>query len=230
MRGRYRSRVVQEEGYLLEVVRYIHANPVKAGIVERASDYKWSSHRWYVERKAPRWLRRGEVLRQFGSGAKGRAAFDKFVHERIPRKMYSVLNSKRWGPVLGSEEFVGAWRERIRESKEYGNPEIAEARRAGALSVEEVVKGAVKVLGCRRARLLRGARGSRNRERELTLLVCREYAPVRNAELGGTFGLGAASVSTVVRRAREGVSKENRMRRDYEKLVAALQKKSQVST
>jgi putative transposase len=54
MRGRYRSRVVEEEGYLLEVVRYIHANPVKAGIVKRASDYEWSSHGWYLESKAPR--------------------------------------------------------------------------------------------------------------------------------------------------------------------------------
>jgi hypothetical protein len=175
-------------------------------------------------------LRREEVRSQFGSGAKGRAAFDEFVHERIPNQMDSVLNSKRWGPVLGSEEFVGAWRQRIRESKEYGNPEIAEARRAGALSVEEVVNAAVKVFGCRGARLLRGAKGSRNRARELTILVCREYTPVRNAELGGEFGLGAASVPTVVRRAREGVSKEKRMRRDYGRLVAALQKKSQVST
>ena len=39
-RGRYRSRVVQEERYLAEVVRYIHFNPVRAKMVSRTGDYE----------------------------------------------------------------------------------------------------------------------------------------------------------------------------------------------
>ncbi len=42
--GRFKSRLVQEEVYLAELVRYVHANPVKAGMVARADDYAWSSH------------------------------------------------------------------------------------------------------------------------------------------------------------------------------------------
>lgn len=36
------------DGYLLAAVRYIHNNPLKAGIVSRPSDYKWSSYELYI--------------------------------------------------------------------------------------------------------------------------------------------------------------------------------------
>ena len=41
--GRFKSPVIQEDGHLLTVLRYIEANPVKAGMVDRAEDYAWSS-------------------------------------------------------------------------------------------------------------------------------------------------------------------------------------------
>jgi len=46
--GRFRSERVEDDRYLLGAVRYIHNNPVKAGLVQFASEYKWSSFREYV--------------------------------------------------------------------------------------------------------------------------------------------------------------------------------------
>ncbi|MBP2629001.1 MAG: transposase [Firmicutes bacterium] len=45
---RYRSEVVEEDAYLLSVARYIHKNPLKAGMVKRVEDYKWSSYAQYL--------------------------------------------------------------------------------------------------------------------------------------------------------------------------------------
>jgi len=42
--GRFKSCLVQEEGYLLQLYRYIELNPVRAGMVEQPSDYAWSSY------------------------------------------------------------------------------------------------------------------------------------------------------------------------------------------
>lgn len=42
--GRFKSCLVQEEGYLLQLYRYIELNPVRAGMVEQPSDYGWSSY------------------------------------------------------------------------------------------------------------------------------------------------------------------------------------------
>ncbi len=46
--GRFRSEAVDNDEYFLVVTRYIHQNPVKAGIVENAEDYMWSSYREYI--------------------------------------------------------------------------------------------------------------------------------------------------------------------------------------
>lgn len=42
--GRYKSCLIQEDRYLLEVYRYIELNPVRAGLVAEAGDYRWSSY------------------------------------------------------------------------------------------------------------------------------------------------------------------------------------------
>lgn len=43
-RGRYNSQPVTTKGYFLRVLRYIHRNPVAAGIVQEMQDYPWSSY------------------------------------------------------------------------------------------------------------------------------------------------------------------------------------------
>jgi REP element-mobilizing transposase RayT len=45
---RFRSEIIDDDPYLLEVSRYIHNNPVKAGIVEKPEEYRWSSYNVYV--------------------------------------------------------------------------------------------------------------------------------------------------------------------------------------
>lgn len=45
--GRYKACLVQDERYMLRVLRYIHQNPIKAGMCIRVGDYKWSSDIYY---------------------------------------------------------------------------------------------------------------------------------------------------------------------------------------
>jgi len=46
--GRFKSVLVEEGRHLQELTRYIHLNPVRAGIVEQPADYKWSSYGAYL--------------------------------------------------------------------------------------------------------------------------------------------------------------------------------------
>lgn len=46
--GRFKSIVVEQESYLLEVLRYIHLNPVKGGLVDSVERYPWSSYLKYL--------------------------------------------------------------------------------------------------------------------------------------------------------------------------------------
>jgi putative transposase len=52
--GRYKSFLVQEDDYFLTLMRYIEANPVRAGMVKRAEDWRWSSLGVRVAKDAPR--------------------------------------------------------------------------------------------------------------------------------------------------------------------------------
>ena len=47
---RFKSETVEDDTYFLTVLRYIHQNPVKAGIAKTVSDYKWSSYQEYVNK------------------------------------------------------------------------------------------------------------------------------------------------------------------------------------
>ena len=75
-RGRYKAILIDADEYLSALVRYIHLNPVQAGAVNQPEDYRWGSHRFYLEPKgAPSWLNTAEALEQLG----GRKAFHEFV-------------------------------------------------------------------------------------------------------------------------------------------------------
>ncbi|MDD2421329.1 MAG: transposase [Heliobacteriaceae bacterium] len=50
--GRFKSEKVDDDDYLLTVLRYIHQNPVKAGMVGQAAQYNWSSYSEYVNQKS----------------------------------------------------------------------------------------------------------------------------------------------------------------------------------
>lgn len=69
--GRYKSEPVESDGYLLTVVRYIHRNPLKAGMATELS-LPWTSYREYVG--TPRIVRPEFVLDAFG-GRDGFVAF-----------------------------------------------------------------------------------------------------------------------------------------------------------
>jgi len=45
---RFKSEVVEQDSHVLTLARYIHQNPVRAGIVKKAADYKWSSYDCYL--------------------------------------------------------------------------------------------------------------------------------------------------------------------------------------
>lgn len=62
---RFKSEAIENDGYLLEAVRYIHNNPVKAGIVKQASDYQWSSFNLYIKGDSKGVINRFMVLGMF---------------------------------------------------------------------------------------------------------------------------------------------------------------------
>jgi REP-associated tyrosine transposase len=77
---RYRAILVQQDEYLLELVRYIHLNPVRARMVTDPADYQWSSHNAYLQKRRADWLTVDFVAGLFDTNRRGaRLAYARFM-------------------------------------------------------------------------------------------------------------------------------------------------------
>ena len=77
---RYHASLVSADSYLLELIRYIHLNPVRAGICKDPSEFPWSSHHRYLGTREEPWVETRFVLRLLGSTqAKARVAYREFL-------------------------------------------------------------------------------------------------------------------------------------------------------
>ena len=78
--GRYKAILVDADNYLLQLVRYIHLNPVRAGMVKNPEDHAWSGHRAYLGIETLPWLYSDWVLSQFAKRVKKcRQRYEAFV-------------------------------------------------------------------------------------------------------------------------------------------------------
>jgi REP element-mobilizing transposase RayT len=85
--NRYKSILCDEDNYLLALVRYIHLNPLRAGIVktiEELNRYPWSGHRTIVSKAKYPWMDTEYVLAQFGNTRwKAFHEYRSFMHEGV---------------------------------------------------------------------------------------------------------------------------------------------------
>jgi putative transposase len=109
--GRFKSPVIQDDGHLLTVLRYIEANPVRANIVLDPTDYRWSSFRCHglgeddpLLSAIPEWDELGRTASE--RRKRWRA---KVCAPQKEGELTAVRNSIRSGRPFGADE----WTERI---------------------------------------------------------------------------------------------------------------------
>jgi len=75
--GRYKAIVCDKDEYLLQLIRYIHLNPVRAGMIKEPEKYLYSGHQAYFQGKASETIDPSKVLSVMG----GRARYRAFVSD-----------------------------------------------------------------------------------------------------------------------------------------------------
>ena len=184
-RGRYKAIVVDREAYLAQVVRYIHLNPLEAGLVEEPQAYEWCSHRFYLRPKqAPKWLRLEEVMSEFSNIA----GFHRFVLEGNDKALADFYKRGRQSPVLGTEQFRERLLEKpVRVEREHPRHE----RIAIRPSVEKVLATLAQTYEMRVEDLLRGKRGKDNEPRKVGMYLVKELCDLKLREIALQFGTGS---------------------------------------
>lgn len=64
-KARYGSELIKEDRYILEASRYIHLNPVRANIVKKPEEYKWSSYCMYISNEKEKFVCSNRILYYF---------------------------------------------------------------------------------------------------------------------------------------------------------------------
>jgi putative transposase len=122
---RYHSVLVDADAYFMVLLRYIHLNPVAAGLVRTPDEYPWSSHHAYLGTRSEAWLTTEFGLALFAKqAAEAVTAYRQFVNDGLASDLPDSplnevnLSDKR---ILGSDDFARkllgvAWEPRSRKS------------------------------------------------------------------------------------------------------------------
>ena len=99
--GRYKAILCQKDEYLLQLIRYIHLNPVRAGMVRSPERYGYSGDHAYLQGKATETIDPATVLSMLG----GKQAYRRFVRDGLSeghKGEYYAVEDQRF---LGAEGF-----------------------------------------------------------------------------------------------------------------------------
>lgn len=196
-RGRYRAVLIDADTHLLQVVRYIHLNPVEAGIARDPGAYSWSSHHLYRQGEAPRWLARDEILARFSDLRE----FERFTGEGNEESLTAFYHRSRYSPFLGNRSFTAEALRKARLSAEHPR-----AQRTPQFStIADVTDFVCRRMDTRPDILAAHRRGRRNLARDLAVYIASRIAGFSHPAICHHFRLRSPSTVTKVCQRLEAV-------------------------
>ena len=202
--GRYKAIVCEKDEYLLQLIRYIHLNSVRAGMVKNPEEYDYSGHRAYLEGKATDVIDPRKVLGIIG----GKARYQAFVRDgrkQGHKEEYYEVEDQRF---LGAEGFA----ERLQDEHEEPG---AKKRRP----LDKVVEQLGKELGTGGTELKSGDRSwpvSRARTMIAYVLVRRQRYAL--GEVVRYFRRDPATVGILVGRLAARIAQGEALQREIDRL------------
>lgn len=206
--GRFKSLLCDRDAYLLELVRYIHLNPVRAGLAKNLKDYPWSSHKEYLGTK--QLVDTEMVLEMLG----GTSAYMNFIRSGLKNIDSLTFPDIKDQIFIGDLPFIEATRELSTPVKGFAKqpskarPEqiISEVAHFFNLSPEEI-------LGDRKT-------GEISLARNAAIYFIRVYSKASLEEIARLFSFGTPTICHSVARV------EKKMEDPFfKKMLATLKEK-----
>ena len=230
-KGRYKAILIDTDTYLLQLMRYIHRNPLRAGIVDRLDQYPWSSHTGYISHaKRWNWLYKDFILSLLAPHRSVQVRhYKEFVAQSDSEEIMQVFDKKMVPSVLGSEKFIGLIKEQFFGNK--ADKEVPESKRlAPDMSwIKEVV---CRVYTIEEKDLMVAKRGTENEPRNVAMYLMRFLRGEPLLSIGSHFNLNRhSSVSSVLERTRKRLKDDHRFKRRIEKIEKLItENKGQTKT
>ncbi len=213
LQGRFKAILVEKERHLLELVRYVVLNPVRAGLAIDAAGWRWSNYRATAGLgEAPPWLDTTWTVSQFGRGKGAQRAYREFVEagrRRLDRPWSEVAGQL----FLGGEDFRRRMRQLLAASQV--DTEIPRPQRAAIRpTLADVVRAAARVLEVDSAEI---RKPRRTPLRLAVAYIARNDAWARLTDLGQALAVTTTSASEIA-------SSASRLRRQEPEFRALLRR------
>ena len=220
--GRFKSIIVQDDAYLLQLSCYIHRNPIRAGVVKRLEDYSWSSYHYYAyKQKPPLWLKTEIILGQFPFKNSQQAYRIKV--QQYSDEIGSIWEEVKYGLIYGGQEFI----DRIKTSY-LGSEKNTELPQRNmllrSLDMEPILKVAAKGLGYNMETDRKHKRISpeEKEKRDLLLYWLWQSGCLSNDKIGDFFGLTYSAVSRYAQKISNRMAEDREIKSRYEKLKSQI--------
>lgn len=218
--GRFKSIIVQNDAYLMRLSCYIHRNPLRASIVERLADYRWSSYKAYAYGdKAPKWLITKPIFSQFRGKEKNKAYREKV--QRYAKEEKKLWEDFRHGMIIGSKNFVD--KIRCAYLPEKLHKEIPQQRDlAKGIDPIAKLKEAARMLDCDLDHLRQAPRIKKTDkdDRDLLVLSVWKTGVLTNDKIGRLFGMTYSSVSHIVRSVTLKMEQDNNLKERFDRIYS----------
>jgi hypothetical protein len=207
--GRYKAVLVDADEYLLELVRYLHLNPVRAGMATNPLEFPWSSHRAYCGKENIPWLSTDLTLSAFGKRRDAaRRKFLQFVLEALdeghrPEFHGGIGVDSR---ILGNDSFTG---------KVLVESEDIPVRRIG---IDDIVSAVCRYYGVRDEDL-RGRTHRSSRLRAMTAWIALDTEGCTITELAEITGRDISTLSCAVRKLQAMAGNDSRLSEEHRMIM-----------
>ena len=189
--GRYKALLVDKDTYAMELSRYIHLNPVRAGITDRPEKYRWSSYRAFAGRdSAPGWLFLDFILSYFGADRPAsKKKYRKFVENALGQEIKSPIADLIAGTILGTDEFARMIKSKYVTATKTGR-NVPELRKLISRPGMEQIENAVDKEFGNQGKLAQTVK----------MYLGRKLTDERLIEIGKKYGVGDSAVAEASRR------------------------------
>lgn len=213
--GRYRAILCDRDSYLMELIRYLHLNPVRAGLIGDPSRYRWSSHRDYLRGKSQVGIAVGRGLELWGE-RRGPAlrTYRRFIRDGIAEGHRAEYYDVKEQQYLGDEGFIEDVKRTVDEPEESLPVQI---------TMTDVVKEIVRGAGVSDRVVLSKGRGRiGSRLRAEVAYVGREVGGISLTEVAKYLGRDLSTMSLALKRLEEELRTDRRQRHHLEQQCARL--------
>lgn len=216
-RGRYKSILIQEDGHLLEILRYIHRNALKTGLEKQLGDYPWSTYRAYLTDSSDwEWLKRDTISSMFGKSTMS-WNYKEFMAKESPEEVSKIFSGDKPRVIFGSDQFI----EKIKRLFPKGAilTEIPESK-FFVFKIDKIIHAVCDCYGVNQEELFISRRGIINEPRGMTVFLLRNLRGDSLQTIADYFGIiKYSSVSSIVTRFQQHLDKDKDLQKKHDEIL-----------